>query len=147
MGSIWETHLSTARRLESCVKKRMRLGAWHLKCFHMLMLTSLYQSGSRIAGCSDQYLEDWWRGRATTFSKSLWSLKKTDWRNIRSRTIMDNFQMSLLWKCHRGALTVCCINMYKDGAGTGRQTQGLLCVTHCSFATSLIKVRSGTEVN
>ena len=112
-GPVWAPfvrhvfpQLVSLSELQSWVKRRPRLGAWHLECCQAL--TALYKlddaalvGGGKttlafyrglVEGMSDDAL-------GTTLGVDEDYLSRLFCRTFRSRGIMDNFQMSLAWLC------------------------------------------------
>ncbi len=101
--------LVSLMELQSWVKRRPRLGAWHLECCQAL--TALYQSSNTVSVASTQTL---YRGlvlgkRDDVLGETL-GADESELAGLFRRTFgpgtMDNFQKSLAWQCYRKALPV-----------------------------------------
>jgi hypothetical protein len=101
--------LVSLTELQSWIRRRPRLGAWHLECRQAL--TALHQSGNVDDGSSTM---EFYRGLVVGKSDDvLGETLGIDGEKLAAlyrRTFgpgpMDNFQKSLAWQCYRGALPV-----------------------------------------
>ncbi|MCP3653585.1 MAG: zinc-binding domain-containing protein [Herbaspirillum sp.] len=114
--------LVSLKELQSWVKRRPRLGAWHLECCQAL--TALYKLGHEVDGSSTlafyrglvEGMSD--DGLGAILGVDANSLSALFRRTFRSGT-MDNFQKSLAWQCYRGALPVR-DKLYRHGSANNR---------------------------
>ena len=114
--------LVSLSELQSWVKCRPRLGAWHLECCQAL--TTLYKLDHAVVGKTTpafyrglvEGMSD--DGLGETLGVDEGCLSGLFWRTFRSG-IMDNFQKSLAWQCYRGALPVR-DKLYRHGSANSR---------------------------
>jgi hypothetical protein len=114
--------LVSLTELQSWIRRRPRLGAWHLECRQAL--TALCQSGNADGGSSTM---EFYRGLVEGKSDDvLGETLGVDGKKLAAlyrRTFgpgpMDNFQKSLAWQCYRGALPVR-DKLYRHGSAVTR---------------------------
>jgi hypothetical protein len=114
--------LVSLTELQTWVKRRPRLGAWHLECCQAL--TALYQSGNAIGGSSTlAFYRGLVAGKSDDVLGETLGIDEEELAGLFRRTFspgtMDNFQKSLAWQCYRKALPVR-DKLYRHGSAVRR---------------------------